>query len=392
MSNRYNTIIVGGGIAGLLTALRLAQAGQRVLVIEKDRIGTGATFSNHGMVHSGALYVRQHGHVVRSCQEAQEAFSVLVPSAEIATDDSLYIAAKNDIDEFTEKLDAYNFSYTATSLHDAPEVNANVLVEYQAILLKERVFSSKKILEEMLSACLAVGVEFSLGSKVSKILRESGKVRGVIVGLEQTILCDNLVIATGLGLTQLLKSIDSYYCQFLKSRLDMMVYLPHSTLKRGLIFADLDKPIIMPAKHNTALGSFFGGVQPPINGDRKFPVEFGKSQLLVDMMNTYFDHTIVNTQDAVFYTCGKTDYTGNDTTEKGFIDPGFHIINHKEKDNIEGLYSVITGKMTLGFHASKAVADYILKIDNALIINETQRANIPQEMLTVEPWAPTREI
>jgi FAD dependent oxidoreductase len=392
MSNQYNTIIVGGGIAGLLTALRLAQAGQRVLVIEKDKIGTGATFSNHGMIHSGALYVRQHGHVVRSCQEAQEAFSVLVPSAEIATDDSLYIAAKRDIDEFIEKLDAYNFSYKVTSLHDAPEVNAKVLGEYQAILLKERVFSSRMMLEEMLSACLAIGVQFSLGSKVSKILRESGKVKGVIVGLEQTIVCDNVVIATGLGLTQLLKTIDSYYCQFLKSRLDMMVHLPRSTLKRGLIFADLDKPIIMPAKHDTALGSFYGGIQPPINGDRKFPVEFGKSQILIDMMNTYFDHTIVNTQDAVFYTCGKTDYTGNNTTEKGFIDPGFHIINHKEKDNTEGLYSVITGKMTLGFHASKAIADYILKVDNALIIKEEQRAIIPQDMLTVEPWASAEEI
>jgi FAD dependent oxidoreductase len=248
------------------------------------------------------------------------------------------------------------------------------------------------MLEEMLSACLAIGVQFSLGSKVSKILRESGKVKGVIVGLEQTIVCDNVVIATGLGLTQLLKTIDSYYCQFLKSRLDMMVHLPRSTLKRGLIFADLDKPIIMPAKHDTALGSFYGGIQPPINGDRKFPVEFGKSQILIDMMNTYFDHTIVNTQDAVFYTCGKTDYTGNNTTEKGFIDPGFHIINHKEKDNTEGLYSVITGKMTLGFHASKAIADYILKVDNALIIKEEQRAIIPQDMLTVEPWASAEEI
>ena len=79
---RFDTIIVGGGIAGLLTALRLSQSGLRVVVIEKDKLGSGATLANQGVIHSGALFVRHHGHIVRQCQEAQSALLAFAPAAE----------------------------------------------------------------------------------------------------------------------------------------------------------------------------------------------------------------------------------------------------------------------------------------------------------------------
>jgi flavin-dependent dehydrogenase len=35
--NKYNTIIVGGGIAGLTSAAYLSRGGQKVLLIEKNK-------------------------------------------------------------------------------------------------------------------------------------------------------------------------------------------------------------------------------------------------------------------------------------------------------------------------------------------------------------------
>src|SRR5210317_994562 len=48
--NRYDTTIVGGGIAGLTSAAYLARAGQKVLLIEKNREFGGLvnTFSHNG--------------------------------------------------------------------------------------------------------------------------------------------------------------------------------------------------------------------------------------------------------------------------------------------------------------------------------------------------------
>ncbi len=48
--NRYDTIVAGGGIAGLTSAVYLARAGQKVLLIEKNDVTGGLvnSFSRDG--------------------------------------------------------------------------------------------------------------------------------------------------------------------------------------------------------------------------------------------------------------------------------------------------------------------------------------------------------
>jgi len=87
---------------------------------------------------------------------------------------------------------------------------------------------------------------------------------------------------------------------------------------------------------------------------------------------------------------------GQKTTEKGFINPDFYIINHSEFDNIQGLYSVITGKMTLAFHASKSVSELILgeKLKLEIDCRNLLSKGITSELvpLAVEPWREPGEL
>lgn len=48
-----DTVIVGGGLAGLTTALQLARAGRQVVVLEAQRVGFGASGRNGGFVSPG---------------------------------------------------------------------------------------------------------------------------------------------------------------------------------------------------------------------------------------------------------------------------------------------------------------------------------------------------
>ena len=391
MNNKFDTIIVGAGIAGLLTAIRLSQHGQKVLIVEREKVGSGATSSNHGMIHSGALFVRHHGHIVQKCQEAQKLFLNLVPEAEIKTKMSVYISSEKNTNEFIELLENYGLKYERISAGKVFEIKPQFSIRYEYLGIKERIFSSAMILEILTSYCLVNKVEFLLGNKISKILKENHRVIGVETGRNH-ISARNVIIATGLGTPQLLESFNSYYGQFLRSRLDMMVYLPNANLARGLVFAQINRPVIMPAKVNGALASFFGGKQPPINGDRKYAVDFDNARLLLKMIGLFFNKEIVSVENAYFYMSGKTDYVGNEHTEKGFINPGFHIIDHAKFDRVKNLYTIATGKMVLAFHASKAVADLVLGVNLDLTINESSKVTPPDDMFAVEPWASTDKI
>ena len=55
LSGRHETgtLIIGGGLAGLTTALELARAGQSVTVIEAHQVGFGASGRNGGFVGPG---------------------------------------------------------------------------------------------------------------------------------------------------------------------------------------------------------------------------------------------------------------------------------------------------------------------------------------------------
>src|SRR4051812_22221664 len=48
MNSKPEVMIVGGGIIGLSTAVKLAEKGARVTVLEKDRIGHGCSYGNAG--------------------------------------------------------------------------------------------------------------------------------------------------------------------------------------------------------------------------------------------------------------------------------------------------------------------------------------------------------
>ncbi len=53
---QYDVIIFGAGVAGLWLANVLKRSGYNVIVIEKDKIGSGQTIAAQGMIHGGQKY------------------------------------------------------------------------------------------------------------------------------------------------------------------------------------------------------------------------------------------------------------------------------------------------------------------------------------------------
>ena len=62
--NDCDVIVVGGRVAGAATALLLARAGIRVILIDRDRHGSD-TLSTHGLMRAGVLQLARWGVLAR---------------------------------------------------------------------------------------------------------------------------------------------------------------------------------------------------------------------------------------------------------------------------------------------------------------------------------------
>ena len=56
-SKKFDYIVIGGGIVGLSTALKLQEANKKVLILEKEKdVALHQSGRNSGVLHSGIYY------------------------------------------------------------------------------------------------------------------------------------------------------------------------------------------------------------------------------------------------------------------------------------------------------------------------------------------------
>src|SRR5574341_1018824 len=104
-------VVVGGGVAGLMIALRLALAGIDVVLFEKERLGSGSTIGNHGTIHSGAFFAELHPEIARLCQEARQAYLSTFAAARISAKSSWYFGRPQRLATFRTLWAAQNIAF-----------------------------------------------------------------------------------------------------------------------------------------------------------------------------------------------------------------------------------------------------------------------------------------
>ena len=62
--DRYDLLVIGGGICGAWTAYEAALRGLRVALIERDDWGAGTSSASSKLIHGGLRYL-EHGHIIQ---------------------------------------------------------------------------------------------------------------------------------------------------------------------------------------------------------------------------------------------------------------------------------------------------------------------------------------
>jgi glycine/D-amino acid oxidase-like deaminating enzyme len=385
MTPAYDFVIVGGGIGGLCTAVRLASHGLRVALFEKTRLGAQASTGNHGMLHSGALYADLHPEVVPACREAVPLFLARFPGAVVSATGACYFAPGERMEHFQRLWAARGVRFRplhpgeVDGVLDVPRLSGWGFAETD-----DRVVSSRAILVELARTCLAMGVELHVDTPVAGVLLEGGRAAGVRIGRDAVAARRGVVLAAGLGLAELASSARLELRGRLRSRLDLMVSCDSVGLDRSFLCLRFGGPTVAPTAAGCALASLFGASQPRVDGYRRWSVPVGRADQVSRQLQACFREEVFDLSTAQAYMCSKTE-VAQGRADPGGGEPGFSVVDHGRRDGVRGLWTLVPGKMTLALHASRALVRRILGAREPLECPECAGPAAPAEALVDVP-------
>ena len=303
----YDYVIVGGGISGLMTALRLARCGFRIGLFEKGELGSEASTSNHGMIHSGALYAELHPDVAAMCLEANTLFRHTFADAVVPLEATWYFARAQRLDHFKQlwHRQGIPFSEVERSTWEAV-LHPDPATSLACAALPDFVVSPRRILVELVQLCLDVGVELAPMTPVHEILVRQGTAAAIRVGLRETVSAHQVILCAGLGVMPFLKQVESRAVEQLRPRLGLMVLFENARLNRALLCLEPGGPTIAPTYGSPVLVSLFNGVQPPIRRTGRWPVAASQVTEVIKQTRHYLQDDLLCLETGRAYVCSKT--------------------------------------------------------------------------------------
>ena len=378
-------VVVGRRIAGLLAATRLAAGGARVTLLERGALGSGASVSNHGIVHSGALYVRHHPSVLHPCQRAQAMVQAEFPDAAIGVFPAIYFGQPDRVSAVAHELSRRGLGWKPARppalVRQAPESAAGM----GTLVVKETIVSSRQVLVELVTRAGALRVRILPWTAATDLDQHRGR---WLVGLPggRRLPSGTVVLAAGEGNRRLLARLAPRTADLIRSRLELMIYLPGYRPAAPMFCLDYGGPTLVPACGG-ALVSFHGA--PRLDHDDRCgrPVPLGRATQLLHAA-TVFPGLADHAADAAAYTCVKTEWADEHADQWGSR-PEHAVIDHAAH-GLSGLLSLIPGKMTLAFQATRELAQLVLGGPVPLAPPRPRLSNSLTEaaaaQVAVEPW------
>jgi glycine/D-amino acid oxidase-like deaminating enzyme len=195
-------VIVGGGIAGLATAARLAKAGFPVTLFEASELGSAASTRNQGWLHSGGLFALESPAYAKTCYPALEETARFCPDClEPQTSGMAYLFARPDtlVKTWTDAWTAAGIPWQELPLDEVraalPGLDAARV--RHAFQLPDRAIRQNILLDHLAATAQNAGVEIRAGMPVKCLPIENERVAGIVTSAGEEVKAALVVLAGG---------------------------------------------------------------------------------------------------------------------------------------------------------------------------------------------------
>lgn len=195
-------VIVGGGIAGLATALRLSQAGFSVTLFESSELGSDASTRNQGWLHSGALFARDEPAYARACSAALDQTLRFCPEClEPGASSMAYLFSQPEtlVKSWTDAWTAAGISWQELAIDkvcaDLPAIDRSRI--QHAFQLPDRAIRQNVLLDHLAAAAQNAGVEIRAATPAKCLPVENDRVAGVVTSAGEIVAAQLVILAAG---------------------------------------------------------------------------------------------------------------------------------------------------------------------------------------------------
>jgi hypothetical protein len=378
--------VVGGGVAGLMTALRLAHSGNRVTLFESDLIGNGASLDNHGFIHSGALYVEIHPEVTAPLRAAGKLFQETFPNA-VTRKSTWYVTHHDRLHALCNLWEQQQIPYRHVQSSDFDGIVHPAARLYLGVEIPELNVSTRSVLLSLTGLCVSMGVEIRVNCPVVRIRRAPRDRVGLVLGSAQTMMFDTVVLANGAGIAPLLWALGCRSAARIKARLCTMLAVGNAGLVQPIVWHQKGGLSVAPVTDDVLLVSLFGGEQRPVHEPRKWFVPVSNVNSIVDRLISLLHPSTYSLENWRAYTSVKVEYAAG-CEDAGGGEPNFAVIDHEREDGIPNLWTLIPGKFSLAFHASRSAAERVLdtELDLTLPVTAGAESHDLECLVTYPTW------
>lgn len=195
-------VIVGGGIAGLSAAVRLAQAGLPVTLLESSQLGGAASTRNQGWLHSGGIFALDSPEYARTCfaslgQTVKFCPDCLDPLIEPMA--YLFTRGETLVKSWTGAWTTAGIPWKELHLDKVfaalPGLDRSRI--QHAFQLPDRSFRLDVLLSELGAAAANAGVEIRTETPVNRLHRSGKQIEGVVTATGEEIAARMVILAGG---------------------------------------------------------------------------------------------------------------------------------------------------------------------------------------------------